>query len=126
MKSIFSGHGIPQIVISDNGPQYASEEYLKFVSDYQFEHITSNPHYPQSNGEAERAVQTVKSLLKKEGDPYLALLLYRATPLQCGFSPSELLMSRKLRANLLMTWEQLRPKVSDPLTARGRDGRSKT
>lgn len=70
-RAIFARHGIPEIVISDHGPQYASKEYFKFASDYQFEHITSSPHYPQSNGEAERAVQTVKSLLKKKGDPYL-------------------------------------------------------
>ena len=125
-KSLFSRHGIPEIVISDNGPQYSADEYRKFANDYQFEHITSSPHYPQSNGEAERAVQTVKSLLKKEGDPYLALLSYRATPLKCGFSPSELLMSRKLRTNIPMTREQLKAKVADPHLVRERDESSKS
>ena len=124
-KSIFARHGIPEVIISDNGPQYVSAEYQNFAQKYEFEHITSSPYYPQSNGEAERAVQTVKSLLKKEGDPYLALLAYRTTPLQSGFSPSELLMSRKLRTNLPTTREQLKPKIPDPDTVRERDMRSK-
>ena len=75
-KSIFARHGIPEVVVSDNGPQYSSEAYANFARKFRFEHITSSPHYPQSNGEAERAVQTVKNLIKKDGDPYLALLSY--------------------------------------------------
>ena len=92
MKSFFSRHGIPEEVRSDNGPQYSSAAFAKFASEYKFSHITSSPLQPQSNGEAERMVRTVKSLLKKATDPYLALLAYRATPLANGFSPSELLM----------------------------------
>ena len=68
-KSIFARHGIPETVISDNGPQYTSEHYSEFAKSYQFQHITSSPYYPQSNGEAERAVGTIKSLLKKCKDP---------------------------------------------------------
>ena len=124
-KSIFARHRIPEIVVSDNGPQYSSEAFAKFAHEYQFEHVTSRPYHPQSNGEAERAVQTVKRLLKKEGDPYLALLSYRATPLQCGYSPSELLMARKLRTNIPMTREQLKPKVPDQSSLRERDARDK-
>ena len=71
-------------VVSDNEPQYSSEEFSEFMREYHCRHITSSPLYPQSNGEAERAVKTIKGLLKKEGDPYLALLSYRATPLQIG------------------------------------------
>jgi len=112
-KSIFARHGIPEVVNSDNGPQYSSGVYATFAREYQFEHITSSPLYPQGNGEAEHAVQTIKSLLKKEGDPYLALLAYRATPLQNGYSPLELLMSRKLRTTVPILRYQLKPKVAD-------------
>ena len=99
-KSIFARHGIPELVYSDNGPQFHLEAYKLFASEYQFSHVTSSPVYPQSNGEAERAVGTIKSLLRKEGDPYLGLLVYRSTLLAVGFSPAELLMSRRLRTTI--------------------------
>ena len=120
-KGMFARFGIPEVVVSDNGPQYSSEAYAAFARQYQFEHVTSSPRYPQSNGEAERAVQTVKNLMKKDGDPYLALLSYRSTPLKCGFSPSELLMARKLRTNVPMTRDSLKPTVPDPILLRERE-----
>ena len=36
-------------------------------------------------------------MIKKSKDPYLALMSYRSTPLECGLSPAELLMGRKIR-----------------------------
>ena len=66
---------------------------------------------PQSNEEAKRAVQTIKNPMKKEKDRYLALLMYRATLLQYDFSTSELLMARKLRTNIPMTSDSLKPAV---------------
>ena len=92
-KSVFTRHGIPEILISDNGPQFCSEMYSEFAKGYQFQHLTSSPYFPQRNGEAERAVGTVKRLLNRESDPYPALMAYHATPLQNGYSPAELLMS---------------------------------
>ena len=112
-KSIFARHGIPKEVISDNGPQYSSLEYKKFTEEYGFLHTTSSPKFPQSNGEAERAVKTVKVLLKKSEDPYVAMLTYRSTPLQNGFSPSQLLMNHWLCTNLPMTEAQLQPQIPD-------------
>ena len=46
LKMQFSRHGIPEIIISDNGPQYASAEFAKFASDWHFQHITSSPRNP--------------------------------------------------------------------------------
>ncbi|KAK3549941.1 hypothetical protein QTP86_016871, partial [Hemibagrus guttatus] len=71
-KSIFACQGIPVEVRSDNGSQFVYESFKKFAQDWGFNHVTSSPHFPQSNGKAERAVRTVKSVLKKSTDPYLA------------------------------------------------------
>ena len=100
LKSIFATHGIPEVVMSDNGPQFASAEFQKFTNEFGFTHTTSSPRFPQAKGEAERAVQTVKNLLRKATGPYIALLMYRATPLQNGLAPSELLMGRRLKTKL--------------------------
>ena len=63
LKSIFARHGVPEVVRSDNGPQYSSGEFQKFAKDWGFQSIISSPKYAQSNGEAERAVQTKKKTL---------------------------------------------------------------
>ena len=124
-KSIFARHGIPETVVSDNGPQYTSEMYAEFAKSYQFEHVTSSPYYPKSNGEAERAVGTIKRMWEKCDDPYLALLAYRSTPLHIGYSPSELLMSRMLRSTVPTTRGQRFPRVLDQDTVRVLDNKTK-
>jgi transposase InsO family protein len=113
MKSIFARHGIPVTVLSDNGPQYSAAEFTMFSKQYGFNHSTSSPGHASGNGAAERAVRTIKELLKGSGDPYLALLNYRTTPLANGYSPAELLMSRKLRTKLPSTTAQLQAKAPD-------------
>ena len=94
----FSKYSITEVVISDNGPQFASCEFVHFAETYGFEHRTSSPIHPQGNGEAERAVQTVKRLLKKSTDPYITMLNYRTTLLRQGLSPAKLLMGSRLRS----------------------------
>ena len=100
LKSIFARHGVPALVRSDNGPQYSSNEFKIFAQDYGFEHSTSSPGHASGNGEAEHVVRTVKQLFRGSDDPYTALLNHRATPLANGYSPSALLMARKLRTKL--------------------------
>eukprot|EP00731_Ephydatia_muelleri_P032552 Em0024g96a len=110
VKAVFSRHGIPESVRSDSGPQFSSHEFAKFAASYGFKHTTSSPYFPQSNGLAERTVQTVKNILKGNQDPYLAILTYRSTQLPwCGLSPAQLLMGRQLRTNLPQTLEHLKP-----------------
>ena len=113
LKSIFARHGIPETFVSDNGPQYSSQEMKDFARDYNFVHVTSSPYYPQSNGLAERMVQTLKNLIGKSSDPYLALLAYRSTPLPwCGLSPAQLLMGRSLRTDIPQLPATLTPEWS--------------
>ena len=59
----------------------------------------------------ERAVRTVKNLLKKEEDPTKALLAYRATPLANGYSPAELLMGRKIKSTIPTMPYHLKPQL---------------
>ena len=94
--------------MSDNGPQFSSQDFSTFSKEYGVEHCTSSPNYPKSNGEAERAVKTIQALSSKsDGDPLLALLTYRSTPLHNGFSSAELLMGQKLRTTLQAISKQL-------------------
>ncbi|GBL82434.1 Uncharacterized protein K02A2.6 [Araneus ventricosus] len=111
-KSIFSRHGIPDVVRSDNGSQFdpvKTVEFKDFAKSYGLTHISSSPKFSQSSGLIEAAVKTVKDRIKKSRDPYLALMAYRATPLENGFSPSELLMGRRINTTLPVAKTQLQP-----------------
>lgn len=104
LGAIFARYGIPVEVCSDNGPQFAGREFRLFASKYDFQHVTSSPEFPRSNGLAEKGVQVVKRILKKTKeageDFWLGLLGYRSTPLEDGRSPGELLQGRRLRSTL--------------------------
>ena len=65
IKPQFARYGIPEVIVSDNGSEFSSQEFAEFAKEYGFKHIFSSPRYPQSNGLAERAVQTAKNLMKK-------------------------------------------------------------
>lgn len=99
-KSIIARLGAPKRIRSDNGPCYISREWRQLMDRYSIHHETSSPHYPESNGLAERAVQIVKNLWKKEEDKAHALLAYRTTPLESGSRPDELMLGRKIRNDL--------------------------
>ncbi|XP_028412374.1 uncharacterized protein K02A2.6-like [Dendronephthya gigantea] len=85
-KKIFSRHGVPEFVISDNGPQYTR------------------------NGVAEAAVKQAKRILKMSSDPWLAVLEMRNTPDELA-SPNEKLMSRRTRTTLPIKPELLEPVI---------------
>ena len=74
------------VYLSDNGPEFAAKQYLDFSKEWGFSHNTSSPEYPQSNGQVERAIQTVKKALKKtmeaNQDPNMALLILKSTQLE--------------------------------------------
>ena len=105
MKAVFAELGVPNMIVSDGGPQYTSAEFRDFTKQWQIENRVSSQRNPQSNGMAERCVQTMKASLIttiEEGeDMNLALLTYKTTPLSHRLpSPEELLNSRKYKTLL--------------------------
>lgn len=113
LKATFARYGIPEVLVSDNGPQLASTEMKDFSKECDFTHVTSSPHFPQSSGHAERAVQIAKTILRQD-DPLLALMTYRATSnSSTGASPAELLMGRKIRSTLPILQDNLKPSWPD-------------
>ncbi|XP_065185817.1 uncharacterized protein K02A2.6-like [Sycon ciliatum] len=113
LHRICAEHGFPSTLVTDNGPQFASEALTEFCTANDITHRTSSPRYPQSNGEAERAVRTAKNLLRKAESLQDAPLAYRTTPLSNGYAPCQLLYGRQLRTGLPATTEQLEPKWPD-------------
>lgn len=130
LKAHFARMGVPSHFYSDNGPCYTSSLFEEFAKEWNFTHVTSSPLHPISNGLAEKMVGVVKSLFKKAKesgrDPLVAILEYRNTPLDCGFSPNQLLMSRRTRSiQLPMTDEQLKPVTVPSSTVRSKIQKSK-
>ena len=101
-KNVFARFGIPKSIVSDDS-QFVSQEYKLFSQQWDFNHRTSSPEYPKSNGFIERTIQTVKRSLKKamvnKEDPALALLALRTTPGKDNTTPA-----RKLMGHLEQTY----------------------
>jgi hypothetical protein len=121
-KTTFARHGIPDILISDNGPQFDNAEFTRFAKEWNFTHKTSSPYYPKSNGLAERTIQTLKKVLKKarkDGtDPNLAILELRNTPRNNELgSPAQRLFSRRTKTLLPVSDQLLKPKVVENVAA---------
>ena len=107
-QSIFSEYAWPDTLVSDNGPCYTAEIFTNLMKEYAVNHITGSPHYPQSNGLAEKFVQIVKNLFykaKEEGvDINKYLMIYHNTPLTCtSKSPMQMLQQRSARSQLPMS-----------------------
>nr|CAI5836808.1 unnamed protein product [Callosobruchus analis] len=116
LKSTFSVMGLPDMIVSDNGPPFNSAEFTKFCHVNGIEMIKIPPYHPQSNGSAERHVQNVKdalnkyllskSTLKIEQRIVNFLFSYRNTPTTCGMSPNEIIFKVKPKTRL----DLLKPK----------------
>ncbi|BHF81902.1 hypothetical protein SprV_0802503700 [Sparganum proliferum] len=120
LRRIFSQHGLPEVLVSDNGSQFTSSMFEDFCRQHNIQHLRSPSYHPQSNGQAERFVDTFKrALLKARGegttDEIVQAFLFscRTTPNPAspgGVSPAEALMGRKLRT----TFHALGPTGAQP------------
>ena len=64
-KELFSMQGVPEILYTDNAPQFTAYSFTDFCKEWNVRHITSSPHYPQSNGSIESMVKLIKRTLRK-------------------------------------------------------------
>ena len=109
------------MIMSDNGPQFTSGAMREFLQQWEVSHVTSSPTHAQSNGQAERCIQTVKNLMKRakmsNQDPMYALLEYRNTPIDGmrGYAPAQILNGRLLRSQIPVSESALRPQNIPPL-----------
>ena len=108
LRDIFS-HGLPEILVSDNGPQFIAGEFQQFCCNNGIMHRTSAAYKPSANGQAERVVQILKSTIeqaqitKQDVNVVIAksLLVYRNAPHSTtGAAPSVLLKGRRLQTRL--------------------------
>ena len=65
LRYIFATHGLPDMIVSDNGSVFTSKEFADFVMQNGITHVKASPYHPSTNGLAERAVQTFKASIKK-------------------------------------------------------------
>ena len=114
LRQLFSRFGLPEQVVSDNGPQFTSEEFAIFMKSNGIKHTRSAPYHPSTNGLAERFVQSLKQALKTSHSTGLSLshrmsnflLTYRsATHSTTGVTPSSLFLKREVRTR----FDLLRP-----------------
>ena len=88
LRHVFATFGLPQQLVSDNGPQFVASEFSEFLKANGVKHIRCNPYHPASNGLAERFVRSFKQALKASGATTRSvqqqlenfLLCYRTTP----------------------------------------------
>ena len=105
LEEDFAHFGYPHTIVTDNATTFCSEEFQAWCRERGITHLTGAPYHPETNGAAERLVQTFKQSLRKSSLPPKAalqefLLQYRRTPLDSGYSPSELLNGRQIRSKL--------------------------
>ncbi|XP_033099940.1 uncharacterized protein K02A2.6-like, partial [Anneissia japonica] len=112
LRRLFSSYGLPEEIVSDNGPQFISSDFAEFMNRNGIIHKRVAPYHPASNGAAERTVQIVKKALIKQllyPNPRkrnlslhhkLAnfLITYRNSPhTTTGRTPAELFLKRQPR-----------------------------
>ncbi|CAB3998068.1 Transposon Ty3-G Gag-Pol poly [Paramuricea clavata] len=118
IKSHFARHGIPEQVITDNGPQFVAHDFQIFTKGWDFEHVTCSPYHSQVNGKAESVVKEAKKILRKskkaKSDAFLAVLDHRNTPsASLKISPAQRLLNRRARTLLPTTVKLLQPQLID-------------
>ena len=135
LKNIFSQFGYPEEIVSDNGPQFVSQEFKSFLKDCGIRHRLITPYWPAANATVERFNKTLGKAIKaahaegqnwKEELPNF-LMIYRATPhLSTGVSPAELFFGRRIKTKLPHVNVKPPSSILDTACERDRDHKQRT
>lgn len=119
LRRTIAQHGLPTYLVTDNGPQFTSEEFENFCKMNYISHRLVSVFHPRSNGQAEAAVKHFKYNMKKIASDVTDTTLqrfifaYRTTPhTTTGKTPASLLYGRELRTHLAAIIPSTRSKVS--------------
>lgn len=122
LRILFSQLGLPKVIVSDNGPQFVSEEFHLFLTQNGIKHITSAPYHPRTNGQAERLIQVFKQAMKSakkscgsiQQKLSTFLFRYRTTPHSLtNKTPAKLLYGHNLRTRL----DLIKPSLHNTLSS---------
>ncbi len=119
LRELFTRTGVPEQLVSDNGPQFISEEFQIFLRNNGIKHVTSAPYHPATNGLAERFVQSLKNALHAMTHEKLTLsqklhnFLFAYRNATHVTTPAMLFLGRPLRSRLDLLKPNLRRTVHD-------------
>ena len=123
LRHLFASYGLPEQLVSDNGPQFSSADFSQFMKANGIKHTKCAPYHPSSNGAAERFVRTFKQAMKagrsdgRSVSHQLAnfLLSYRSTPhATTNVPPATLFLGRSIRTR----FDLLKPNVEQTVCAK--------
>ncbi len=128
MRLWFAAYGLPEEVVSDNGPQFISQDFTNFRKQNGVKQTLVPPYHPSSNGATERTVQILKQALRKHAESVRrggkkrslkhqlanCLFQYRNTPRSVtGVTPSELFLKCKPRTKFSVLLPNMEDHIQD-------------
>ena len=123
LRQLFAAQDLPEQVVSDNRPWFATSEFSLFLKSNGVKHVRCALYHPSSNGAVERFIQTFKEAMKAGGTQGTTfhqrlvnfLLVYRFIPhTTTGVAPCVLFLKREVRARFHL----LRPDVKDTVMSK--------
>ena len=121
LRRLFAAYGLPEQVVTYNGPQFVSQDFANFMKLNGIKHIKTSPYHPASNGAVEKLVQTFKKAMMSKLQKGVTisqmlssfLLSYRTTPHSTtNVTPAELFINRNIRTRL----DLIQPNIESTVT----------
>ena len=106
LNNIVARYGIPEMLVSDNGGEFTSDDFEQWLRECGTQHRRTSPYNPQSNGMIERFNGTIQKLLlrltggnERHWSKYLSEALYacRISEGPFGLSPYQAVFGTRPR-----------------------------